>query len=161
MKNKKRIIAGFVVALALVSTSVSVFAASAYSTPAEAAAGITGKTAEEVREQRQGGATYGAIAAESGKLEEFKQAMQGIYKDALAARVADGRLTQEQADEMLAQRAARQETCDGSGNGAGCGLGMGNGGGLGLGSGHGGGLGQGSGRGMGGRGMQNGACMNG
>lgn len=147
MNNRKRIVAGFVAVLALAGASITAFAVSAYSTPAEAVAGITKKTVEEVTAQRQEGTTYGAIAAEAGKLEEFKQEMQELYKKALEARVADGRLTQEQADQLLADRAERLWTCDGFGTGAGAG-------GLGLGNG------RGVGRGTGGRGIQNGACMN-
>lgn len=148
MNIKKRLVTGCMVALALVATSMTAFAATTYGTPAEAVAGITGKTVEEVTAQRRAGTTYGAIAAEAGKLEEFKQAMQETYKEALDARVADGKLTQEQADKLFAERVERQSTCDGSGNGGGCGLGLGNGGGVGRGMG-------------GGRGMQNGACRNG
>lgn len=146
MNKKKSMIAGVIAALALGATSITAFAAAAYSTPAEVAAAVTGKTVEQVTALRQGGTTYGAIAAEVGKLEEFQQAVQQIYKDALDARVADGKLTQEQADQMLAQRAERQSACDGSGNGGGCGLVVGSGRRVGGGMG-------------GGRGMQNGSCL--
>ncbi len=144
---KKRFFTACAVALALAATSVTAFAATTYSTPAEAAAGVTGKTVEEVTQQRQSGTTYGAIAAEAGKLEEFKQAMQDIYKNALDERVASGSMTQEQADALLTVRAERQAACDGSGRGSG-------GRGLGLG----GGSGMGGGRGAGG-GMRNGTCV--
>ena len=144
---KKRIFTACAIALALTATSVTAFAAAAYSTPAEAVVGITGKTVEEVTQQRQDGVTYGAIAAEAGKLQEFKDAMQGIYEDTLNARVASGSLTQEQADELLAARAERQAACDGTGNGTGgCGLGLGGGRGMGGGCGT-------------GRGRQNGFCL--
>lgn len=142
---KKKLFAACALALALTATSITAFAATNYDTPAEAAAGITGKTVTEVTQQRQAGTTYGAIAAEAGKLEEFKQAMQDIYKNALDKRIAAGTMTQEQADALLAARAARQAICDGSGNG-GCGLGLG--GGNGMGGGHG-----------AGRGMGNGICI--
>lgn len=139
----KRFFTGCAVVLALTATSLTAFAATTYSTPAEAAAGITGKTVEEVTQQRQSGTTYGAIAAEAGKQEEFQQAMQDIYKNALDERVASGAMTHEQADALLAARAERQATCDGSGSGSGgCGLGLGGGKGMG-----------------GGRGMRNGTCI--
>lgn len=144
---KKKLFAAFALTLALVATSITAFAATSYNTPAEAAAGITGKTVEEVTQQRQSGSTYGAIAAEAGKLDEFQQAMQEIYKNALAERVSSGAMTQEQADALLAARAQRQTTCDGSGSGnGGCGLGLG------------GDRGMGSGKGFG-RGMGNGICI--
>ena len=48
-----------------------------------------------------------------------------LRKDQLAARVADGRLTQEQADKILASIEERQALCDGEGYGYGCGYGRG------------------------------------
>lgn len=145
---KKKLFVACALTLALATTSLTAFAATSYNTPAEAAADITGKTVEEVTQQRQSGTTYGAIAAEAGKLEEFKQAMQDIYKNALAERVSSGAMTQEQADALLAARAERQSTCDGSASGnGGCGLGLGGGRGMGCGKGS-------------GRGMGNGNCVN-
>lgn len=141
MKIKKRLIIVCIAALTLATVSVSAIAAAAYSNPAEATADITGKTVEEVITRRRSGTTYGTIAAEAGKLEEFKQIMWEIYKDTLDTRVADGRLTQEQADRLLAERIKCKSSCDGSGKGDGCGFGFGNS------------------YGMGGRGMQNGSCM--
>ena len=48
-----------------------------------------------------------------------------LRKDQLAARVADGRFTQEQADKILASIEERQSLCDGEGYGYGCGYGRG------------------------------------
>lgn len=92
MKMTKKFIAGCTAAFMLSATSVTAFAAASYSTPAEAAAGITGKS-------------YGAIANEAGKLEEFKA-------------------------EMLQMLESRQAVCNGTGNnqggcGVACGMGFG------------------------------------
>ena len=113
--------------------SVTAFAASAYKTPAEAAAGVTGKTVEEVITQRQDtGKTYGEIANEAGKLEEFKNEMLEMKKDAIAQKVTDGKLTQERADEILKAVEEKAANCDGTGSARigqkyGAGFGMGNG----------------------------------
>lgn len=147
MKNLKRAIVGGLAVLTLAATSVVAFAASAYQTPAEAAAGVTGKSVEEVTSERQSGKSYGSIAAEAGKLVEFQQAVLDIRKDALNALVADGTLTQDEADAQIEAMKERQAACNGTGTGAGCGMGTG---------GNGRGQGRGYGRGMG---LRNGSCI--
>lgn len=157
MKNMKKFAVGCIAVLTLVSASVTSFAASAYQTPAEAAAGVTGQSLEDVIAQRQSGKSYGSIAADAGKLSEFQQATREIQQDRLNAGVANGTITQEQADAWIAAMQERQSVCDGTGMGAGCGLGAGN---CGLGAGM--GLGQGQGRGQGrgmGLGLRDGSCL--
>ncbi len=176
MKIMKRqfVIIGIVV-LVLVAGAVAAFAASQYSTPAEAVAGLTGRDLQSViDEHAETGKTYGTIASEAGVLDDFRAEMLVMKKDALAARVADGRLTQGQADAIMANIESRQATCDGSRavsglHGTGCGAGAG----FGLGQGHkqsqgnhgsaqGSGLGRGNGgngHGMG-RGQHHGSCIN-
>ncbi len=67
-------------------------------------------------------------------LEERQAARLEAKKDILAKRVADGTMTQAEADQILAAILANQETCDGTGSarigqkfGAGFGLGNGQG----------------------------------
>ncbi|MDD4096381.1 MAG: hypothetical protein PHP22_09100 [Oscillospiraceae bacterium] len=116
-KFHKWIMVGMVV-LALGATSVVALAASPYDTPAEAIAAITGRTEEDVREERaETGKTYGAIAIEAGKQEEFKDAMTEMREDALVTKVEEGQLTQEEADAILARIQERQAECDGTGSG--------------------------------------------
>lgn len=150
-KTKKLLSIGAVI-IAMGVTSISVFAASGYSTPAEALAGLTGKTVQEVIQQRQEtGKSYGVIADEAGKLEEFKEENLQIKKDILDKRVAAGTLTQAEADEILKAIEANQAICDGTGSakiGQKYGAGFGNGNGMRNGFGQ--GLGRGLGRGMGG-----------
>lgn len=135
-KFKKIAVIGGIL-LAVGATSLTAFAASAYSTPAEAAAGLTGKSVESViAERAETGKSYGTIASESGKLEEFKSEMLQIKKDALAEKVAAGTLTQEKADAIIAAIEERQSNCDGTGS-AGIGRMMGAGFGKGNGSGQG------------------------
>lgn len=141
LKFKKTIILGAMV-LTIGATSLTVFAASKYKTPAEAAAGLTGKTVESViKEKADTGKTYGTIAKEAGKLTEFKNETLEMKKDILAERVKDGKITQERADEIITALKENQADCDGTGTGRtgqkmGAGFGGnggGNGGGMGKG----------------------------
>jgi len=124
-------------------TSLTTFAASIYATPAEAVAGLTGKSVEDViTEKADNGKTYGTIASENGKSEEFKDEMLQIKKDILSKRVTEGKITQVEADQIIEAIENNQANCDGTGNagigesmGAGFGSMMGNGQERGLGSG--------------------------
>ncbi len=155
MKRKKLVTALGIIVLAVSAISFTAFAASAYETPAQAVAGLTGRTeASVIAERTETKVSYGTIANEAGKLEEFKDEMQEIRKDALAERVTAGTLTQEQADEILAAMEANQAACDGTGSArigqkAGAGLGKMNGQGQGSGMGRGTGMGRGAGNGSG------------
>lgn len=141
LKFKKTIILGAMV-LTIGATSLTAFAASKYNTPAEAAAGLTGKTVESVIEEKtETGKTYGTIAKEAGKLTEFKNEILEMKKDILDEKVKNGIITQERADEIITALKENQANCDGTGSarvgqkmGAGFG---GNGGGMGRGQGKG------------------------
>ena len=158
MTRMKKILTIGAVILAMGVTSIGVFAASGYNTPAEALSALTGKTvAQIIQERQETGKTYGTIADEAGKLKEFQAESLQIKKDILDKRVAAGTLTQEDADKILKAIETNQATCDGTGSagigqklGAGFGCGMRNGSGLGNGNGLRNGNGQGFGRGMGG-----------
>jgi hypothetical protein len=120
-------------------------------TPAEIASEVTGKAPADVAAEREQGKTYGAIADEAGKLEEFKTQMLEQRKAVLDQRVKDGLLTQEQADAMYSTMLENQINCDGTGTGSMKGMGgagFGRGQGLGQGMGKGQGMGQGMGKGM-------------
>lgn len=86
-------------------------------TPAEITANLTGKSVAELQQQRQTGQTYGEIANEAGKLEEFKTQMMEQKKVILDERVATGKLTQEQADTVYKNMQENQANCDGTGSG--------------------------------------------
>lgn len=123
MKFTKKLIAGCVVALTLTTTSVAAFGATTYQTPGEAVESLTGKTSAQILEERQSGKTYGTIAKEAGKLEEFITAMNDLRKSTLEERVKAGKISQEQADAILNAAIERQVACDGSGfgsDGVGC-----------------------------------------
>lgn len=150
--KKTVLIIGIVMVMLIGLTSVA-FAAGIVQTPAEIVAGLTGKSVEEVTAAREDGVTYGAQAAEAGKLEEFKDERLALMKSRLDEAVANKDLTQAEADEIYANMTERMENCTGDGSGRGQGAGNG-----GRGMGGGGRMGQGFGRGNGG-GM--GGCVGG
>lgn len=133
MKNIKKFTVVCATALVLATTSVTTFAAPAYNTAAEAAAGVTGKSIQEVVADRQTGKSYGTIAAEAGKLDEFQTALLEMRKDTLYKMVEYGEITQKQADATLEAIENMQTTCNGTGIGARQGRGRGCGAGRGLG----------------------------
>lgn len=117
MKKLKTFTALGAIVIAVGAISFTAFAASTYSSPSQAVAGLTGRTEESVIAQRsETGDTYGTIAKEAGKLEEFKAEMLEIKKEALAARVKEGTMTQEQADAILKNLEENQALCDGTGS---------------------------------------------
>jgi hypothetical protein len=167
MKNVRNIVAAGALTLAMGVTSMTVFAAAKYDSPQDALAGITGKSVEEIAEMKVENKTYGAIAAEAGKLDEFKAELFEQKKEAVQERVTEGKIAQEDADALLERVQEHQAVCDGEGNpgeglmeGAGLQLGNGpkdgNGNGEGLQSGEGNGIkeragdGNGNGKGFGG-----------
>lgn len=147
MKNFVKKLAAFTIAAALGLAGTTAFAAAAYQTPAEAVAGLTGRTTQEVIDERiNTGKTYGTIAQEAGKLEEFQSAMLEMAKDRMDELVSAGGLTQEQADARIDLMEQNQVICNGTGIGAGAGVGGGYGRGYGCGGGYGRGMGGGCGR---------------
>lgn len=152
MKSFKKVAIVMAVILVVGVTSVTAFAASGYTSPADIITGLTGKSTESViADKSESGSTYGAIASEAGVLDEFKAQMLEQRKANLSERVTAGTMTQERADEIIAAMEENQANCDGSGTGSGMcsGTCTGTGAGLGSGSGNRGGGQNGSGRGMG------------
>jgi len=146
MKNVRKLVAVGAMITLVGATSLTAFAASGFSTPAEVLASLTGKTVETVvAEKIETGKTYGTLANEAGKLTEFKAEATEVKNNQLAEKVAAGVMTQERADEITAAMLANQEDCDGTGTGndgvrlgAGFGQGSGNMQGAGAGAGQGG-----------------------
>ena len=114
--------------------------ASDFSTPADITSELTGKTVESIREEREAGKTYGQMAKDAGKQEEFKTKMIANRKAILSQKVSEGQITQEQADLVLKEIETNMENCDGTGGkevGKKNGIGFGQGQGLGNGEGRG------------------------
>lgn len=115
---KKKWIVAVVVAVMLTAFSTTAFAAAKYSTPAEAVAGLTGRTLQSVlAERKSSGKTYGTMAKEAGVLDEFKQEVLEQKKDRLAVLVSQGKITQAKADQIIKQMEQHQQICDGTGKG--------------------------------------------
>ncbi len=101
-----------VIAAALVLTMItsSVFAAFQPKRGIELAADVLGVTVDELIEQRdETGKTIHEIVVEAGKLDELTQARLDQMKLILADRVANGDLTQAEADEWYAEMVERME----------------------------------------------------
>ncbi|MGI6712241.1 MAG: DUF2680 domain-containing protein [Bacillota bacterium] len=153
MKNMRKFIAVAAI-IGVLGTAGAIYAAETRS-PAEIAASLTGKSITDVNNERGEGKTYGAIAKEAGKLDEFKNQILEQKKAILDQRARDGSITQEKADEIYNAIKDKQTSCDGTGNAR-----MGKKYGAGFGkdeAGFGQGRAKGTGKGMG-RGMGNGSC---
>ncbi len=143
MISKKKFIILVAAVLAIAFTTVTALAVTKTLTPSEILAGLTGKSVEVIIEERaQAHQTYGALANKYDVLDAFQAKMLEQKKDYLKQRVAEGTMTQERADAILAAMEANQANCDGTGSGAGYGLGCGMGNGAGQGRGMGGGFGR-------------------
>ncbi len=147
MKKKKLFLLISIVTVLLVGVASVSYAATAYNSPAEIIAGLTGKSVDEAVADRQAGSSYGAQAKEAGKLTEFQTARLELYKQNLDQAVADKRISQEDADKLYEAMKLRIANCTGDGTGQGAGNGIGRGMGMGMGAG-----GRGMGRGAGGSG---------
>lgn len=151
MKRFKKLVAAAAIAgtLGVVGATGISYAAGA-TTPAGIVSALTGKSLEQVTSERAAGKTYGTIAIDAGKLAEFQAQMLEQKKALLNQRVAEGKLTQGQADSIYSTIQANQAVCDGTGSaGIGQRNGSGFGQGMGLGSGSGAKQGKGGGRGRG------------
>ncbi|MDF2558019.1 MAG: hypothetical protein K0R71_1847 [Bacillales bacterium] len=138
MKGLKKL-AAVAAVVGVIGTGFAAYASTG-TTPVDIASKLTGKTVEELSQERVSGKTYGTIAKEAGKLEEFKTEMLEQKKAVLEQRVKDGLLTQEQADEIIKAITDNQVNCDGSGSsmvGKKFGVGFGQGSGMGKGMGNG------------------------
>ncbi|KNY27307.1 hypothetical protein [Pseudobacteroides cellulosolvens] len=151
MNNIKKFLAVFTIAGVI--GAVGIAYAADIKSPADIASSLTGKSIADVNKERAEGKTYGTIAKDAGKFEEFKAQMIEQRKASLDQMVRDGRITQQRADEIYNTIKANQESCDGMGSakiGRNSGIGFGKGQGMGCGQGQ--GMGRGMGRGCAGAG---------
>ena len=117
MKKVRNLVTASALMVAMGITSFTVFAAAKYDSPKEAVSGITGLSIEEVDALRiEEGQTYGEIAEAQGVLEAFKEELLEQKKEVLERRVAEERITQEKADEILARMAEQSLNCEGREN---------------------------------------------
>ena len=148
---KSKVILFTAISVLSMSSALTVSAAGRH-TPADIVASLTGRAVASVIEERfETGKTFGTIAAEAGKLDEFKSEMLSAKEEILNENVENGVISQEEAAEILDAVKERQAVCDGTGygDGSGCGYGYGDGSGNGPGGGYGHGNGSGNGSGCG------------
>ncbi|MEA3422230.1 MAG: hypothetical protein U9Q80_00220 [Bacillota bacterium] len=88
--------------------------ADAFGNPAETYSNLAGITVAEAYELKGADQTFGDLAKESGFWDDFVAATLAGKIAIVEARLADGTLTQEEADEIIAQI----NDCDGSGESA-------------------------------------------
>jgi hypothetical protein len=117
---------------ALVLTTAAVALASELKSPVEILSEVSGYPVGDIQEQRQQGQTYGEMAEDYGKLEEFRQQMIEQKKAILEKRVQEGSLTKEQADEIEKRLGT---SCNVEGDKRLCSQGLGAGFGMGYGAG--------------------------
>lgn len=111
--SMKKSVAAIVTA-GILTIGVAAFATEALS-PAQIVGDLTGQTVEAVQAAREDGETYGAVAKDAGVLADFQARMLENRKAAIAARVADGTLNQEEADALLKAMEEHMAGCDGTG----------------------------------------------
>lgn len=75
--------------------------ADGFDNPAEVYSNLTEKTLDEAYELRSDGKTYGELAKEAGKLDEFRKANLENKISIINERVDEGLLTQKEADEII------------------------------------------------------------
>ncbi len=132
MKKLYKSVLAIGAAVLIAGTTQMAFAASDIKTPLESVSNITGKKVEDVQKEKESGKSYGQIANESGKLEEFKKERLDNKKAMLDSLVSEGKITKEKSDEIIKNMKERQESCNGDGSGCqrsgqGKGMGMGQG----------------------------------
>ena len=76
---------------------------------------LAGKTPEEIAELRGQGFHMGQLALDADKFDEFKAYMTERREAILDQKVADGVLTQAEADKLKAEMEARSADCTGDG----------------------------------------------
>lgn len=113
MKNLKKYLA-LTAAMVIFGASTAAFALDVKS-PADIVSSITGKTMEDVVKEKTSGKTYGTIAKDAGKLDEFKIQSLDQKKAVLDQRVKDEKITQQKADEIYNELKTNQASCDGTG----------------------------------------------
>ncbi len=117
MKNLNKILAIGALITSVGVTSVTAFAASKYTSPADIVAGLTGRTTDSVIEEHNNeNKTYGTIANEASKLDEFKKENLELKKETINEKVANGTITQDEANKLIKTIEENKSNCDGSGS---------------------------------------------
>ena len=126
MKRSKILLLSVAVLLVCGAFAIPALAEATYQSPAQAAAGVTGMSLEEVQQERaETGKTYGEIAAENDRLDEFREAKLSMQEESVSS-----------SSSTVSSIGNGNGVCDGSCNGTGVcdgtctGAGYGNGNGV-------------------------------
>ncbi len=122
MKQKKLLVVVTIMAVIVLGLASVSYALANYGSRPEAAAGLTGKSLEEVIDARREGIPYGKQAEAAGVQEAFEEEIQNQFRDRLDALVEEGRLTREEADARIAAMEEHIATCDGESDQTGSGI---------------------------------------
>ncbi len=114
----KKILIGAITAGMLLVGATGVLATT-FKSPAEIYAGLKGVTVEEAYSAKAVGSSYGKLADDAGLLEEFQAEMLENRKALVQERVANGQITQEQADAIIKKMETNMANCDGTFTGRG------------------------------------------
>lgn len=110
----KKLIVGIASASILIPT-MFVSAANYNTRMLDKTSSIINKTTEEVQALKNSGKTYGQIAKEAGKLEEFKVAKLENLKAKIKELVDAGKLTEAEGNEKIKLVEDRMNSCTGDG----------------------------------------------
>ncbi len=122
MKRFNKILVVALVVFAFAAASLTAYALT-FNNPAEIVSNLTGKSVEEITEQKfSSGKTYGSIAIDEGKWEEFREEVLKNKKSYLDEMVKEGLVTQKEADEYYSYMLEMQQYCHGAGGYGGRGM---------------------------------------
>lgn len=86
MKRSKILLLSAAVLLVCGAFAIPAFTEATYQSPAQAAAGVTGMSLEDVQQERaETGKTYGEIAAENDRLDEFREAKLSMQEESVSS----------------------------------------------------------------------------
>jgi len=81
--------------------------------PVDILSELTGRSVAELQQERLQNETYGSMAKDAGKLDEFEALMLKEKKVILDQRVAEGKITEQQAAEIYESLQNKQSDCEG------------------------------------------------
>ncbi|MDQ0148996.1 hypothetical protein ACFO6R_05300 [Eubacterium multiforme] len=117
MKNLSKILLTSTLIAGTCITSITAFASSKYNSPADIVSELTGRTTESIIEEHTSkNKTYGTIAKEASKLNEFKKENIKFKKEQINEKVANGTLTKAEGEKIIKDLETNQANCDGNGS---------------------------------------------
>ncbi len=111
MKILKRISVIAIALIVIATTSLTIYASSGFKSPVEVLSNLTGREYHSLLEERRDtGKHFWTIADEAGVLDQMEVEMLQIKREILDTQVAEGLITQQQADDYLNAIKDRHDT---------------------------------------------------